>query len=227
MRREETLSEYLKALRDIMISFVTKQEPRVSDTCIITLHTDKFISALEELYLSENKEKEEHIEYIYKTISKANHLIKREAFDFHYSDNWRVIESSIDYSFSHISELYFKETHNFYPSPRTIELDIPEGKLSIKQIALKHVYEGNQITRNNGNQIAQIHGHNSGEKLFQEYTYYTSKTNRKGKPAPFTIRKLENKITLFEDVLELLSPENQGRIKDEIAILKSFRETDD
>ena len=226
MRREETISEYLKATRDIMISFVTKQEPRVSDSCIITLHTDKFISALEKLYLSESKEKEEHIEYIYRTLSKAQNLIKRERFNFKYSETWRTIESSLDIAFSHIYELHFKETNKLYPSPKKEEPAVTKPNLRIKEIALKHVHEENQITRKNSNQIAKTYGHNSGEKLFQEYTRYTSKTNRIAKPTPFTKKRLSNKILLFEKVVDVLPLDKQRRIKDEISILKSIYEAE-
>jgi hypothetical protein len=98
--------------------------------------------------------------------------------------------------------------------------------LTMNQIALKYVYKGWQITRDSGNQIAKEHNHSSGEKLFQKFTHYSSTANRKGKPHPFTMRKLENKIKLFESVVLLLSKENQSKAKDEVSTLKTLLESD-
>lgn len=99
--------------------------------------------------------------------------------------------------------------------------EIPQEKLTIKMIALKCFYQGIQITRKNSNSIVEQYGHKSGEKLFQQYTYYSSTANRTGKPHPFTKKKMRNKIVLFEKVLELLPPDKQERITDELNILKT------
>jgi len=93
-------------------------------------------------------------------------------------------------------------------------------ELTINQIALKYVYEGQQVTRENGNEIANLYGHNSGEKLFQRFTFYSSAANRKGKPNPCTLKKLQNKIKLIESIIELLPPSKQQRPKDEVLILR-------
>lgn len=98
-------------------------------------------------------------------------------------------------------------------------------KLSINQIALKYVYEGMQITRQNCNEIVRQYGYTSGEKLFQRYTYYLSKTNRKGEPAFCTPLKLKNKIELIESVIEMLPKNKQEQAKDEVGILKNNYET--
>lgn len=102
-------------------------------------------------------------------------------------------------------------------------------KLKVKQIALIHVYEGMQITRENAGEIAAKHGYkakNSGEGLFQDYTNYCGTANRKGKPTPCTPRKLKNKIELFESVVEHLSENKRQRINDEIQILKTIFENE-
>lgn len=103
---------------------------------------------------------------------------------------------------------------------------IEKTELKIDQIALKYVYEGLQITRINHNEIAKQYGHNSGEKLFQRFTYYSSTANRKGKPTPFTQKKLDNKIKLIESIIELLPTDKQGRAKDEVLILKKIYDTE-
>lgn len=99
-------------------------------------------------------------------------------------------------------------------------------KLKIDQIALKYVYEGAQITRRNGTQIAKKHGHNSGEKLFQRFTFYSSTANRKGRPMPCTAKKLQNKIELLNSVIDLLPELLKSKAIDEVNILKSIYESE-
>lgn len=102
-------------------------------------------------------------------------------------------------------------------------------KLKVPQIALIHVYEGIQITRENAGEIAAKHGYtakNSGEGLFQDYTNYFSTANRKGKPTPCTPTKLKNKIVLFESVVNHLSDNSKQRAIDEIMILKTIFENE-
>ncbi len=98
--------------------------------------------------------------------------------------------------------------------------------LNMNQIALKYVYEGLQITRENGNEIAKKYGHNSGEKLFQRFTYYSSTSNRKGKPNSCTSKKLRNKIELIESVIELMPTDKRDRATDEVSILKKLYEVE-
>lgn len=108
--------------------------------------------------------------------------------------------------------------------PQPIVKQKPE--LKIDQIALKYAYEGLQITRENGNEIAKEYGHNSGEKLFQRFTYFSSSANRKGKPNLCTPKKLDNKIKLIESIIELLPTDKQERAKDEVSILKKIYEAE-
>lgn len=122
--------------------------------------------------------------------------------------------------------------HNLPPQPITkqnnklSDLITHQPKLKIDQIALKCVYEGLQITRENGNEIAKQYGHTSGEKLFQRFTYYLSTANRKAKPDLCTPKKLKNKIKLIESVIELLPIDKQARAIDEVAILNKIYEAE-
>jgi len=96
---------------------------------------------------------------------------------------------------------------------------------TVKQIALIHAYNGIQLTRDNSKEIAARYGftsNNSGEGLFQDFTYFSSAANRKGKPINCTAKKLENKIKQFESVFEHLTEPNKKRAEDEINILKSI-----
>ena len=98
------------------------------------------------------------------------------------------------------------------------------ASITINEIALLHFYRGMQITRQNSNSIAQNYGMNSGEKLFQRYTHYTSRANRIGTPHPFTQKRLENKIALFEKVFNMLEHDKQLIMLGELSILKSKKD---
>ncbi|MFN6377921.1 MAG: hypothetical protein ACK4WD_01500 [Flavobacteriales bacterium] len=103
------------------------------------------------------------------------------------------------------------------------------NKLKVKQIALIYVYEGLHITRQNAKEIAAQYGYkarNSGEGLFQDYTNYCSTANRKGKPTACTPKKLQNKIELFESIVNHLSENNKQKAIDEIRILKTLLESE-
>ena len=127
-----------------------------------------------------------------------------------------------------------KETQNSNAEPQQSHVEPPktqkdtkqQPKLKIDQIALKYVYEGLQITRGNGNEIAEQFGHTSGEKLFQRFTLYSSTANRKGKPYPFTLQRLKNKIKLIESVIELLPKDKQARAIDEVSILNNIHDAE-
>jgi hypothetical protein len=122
-------------------------------------------------------------------------------------------------------QLYFaKQYLQKSLTPQQSKKQNPE--LIINQIALLYVYSGKQITRENANNIVKEYGHNSGEKLFQRFTYYSSTANRKGKPINCTPKKLDNKIKLLESVIELLDTGNQKRVKDEVLMLKTRYESE-
>lgn len=126
-------------------------------------------------------------------------------------------------------EAYLNWLNEYYEELQALppqQTEKPKPVLTINQIALKYVYSEIQITRKNGNEIAKEYGHNSGEKLFQRFTFYSSPANRKGRPQPCTPKKLKNKIELLESVLEHLPKDKQNRIKDEVSILKTIQETE-
>ncbi len=93
-------------------------------------------------------------------------------------------------------------------------------QLSLRHIALIHVYERNTITKENKNYVAQEHGYKSGEKLLQHFSEYSTVTNRKALPKHCTTTTLKNKINLMEDVIQILSAEHKQRAIDEVNILK-------
>lgn len=98
---------------------------------------------------------------------------------------------------------------------------INKPNLKIDRIALKYVYERGQITRENSDEIVKSYGHNSGERLFQRFTYFSSATNRKNVTNPCTPKKLKNRIELIEGVYEHISEEATQWAMDEVKILKT------
>lgn len=92
-------------------------------------------------------------------------------------------------------------------------------KLSLKQIALIYIYNGELITRANGEAIAKSYKYTSGEKLFQDFTYYSSPKNR---TAYDTEKKGKNKIELIESIIPLLKNEACKKVAtNELNTLKS------
>lgn len=136
------------------------------------------------------------------------------------------------------SKRYIKTLKNWFKSEKKFITEITallkisdlstqekqKPQLSIKQIALKLVYEGAVVNRNNSKNIVKEYGHTSGEKLFQEFTYFSSQANRKGNPSSQTLKKFDNKIELFESVIQLLPEPNKQRALDELNILKMNRD---
>jgi hypothetical protein len=95
-------------------------------------------------------------------------------------------------------------------------------KLCINQIALKYVYEYSTITRNNGDKIAKEYGHNSGEKLFQRFSFYSSIANRNAEPNGCTPTLLKNKIDLIKSVIDILTIDKQETAKNDVSKLESI-----
>lgn len=119
-----------------------------------------------------------------------------------------------------------KALNDFLNNDNAFEDKLKNKKYTISQIALKYVYENNSITRENGNSIALKYGHNSGEKLFQKFTHYSSTANRKGKPNLCTKKKMQNKIDLIESVIKIISDNKKHRAIDEVNILKTILENE-
>ncbi|MBN1227792.1 MAG: hypothetical protein JXA79_12425 [Deltaproteobacteria bacterium] len=92
--------------------------------------------------------------------------------------------------------------------------------LTIKQIALIHVYNGLIITRQNADEIAISHGHKSGEHLYHSFTCLSKRDNRAEDPG-FS-KKLNNKIVLIESVLPHLNIKGKETAMDELNKLKEI-----
>lgn len=88
-----------------------------------------------------------------------------------------------------------------------------ETKLSLREIALLYFYEGKKITRNNGAEISNIYGWDSGGKLYQHYKFYSYRLNRIG--SEDTKLKTYKKLDLIEKVIQLITNPESKRIAQE------------
>lgn len=160
----------------------------------------------------------------------------------------RTLKNGIEYDFTDVHSPNFKfQNKNKIPSPvyaqfvwnhkkwldseflKKENTNSNEKKLGVKLIALIHAYKGIHITKVNANEIASNYGYKSetsGTGLYQDYLLYYSRNERIKKIYPFTIKKAENKIKLFESVLPHLSGDTKLKAIDEINILKNNLESD-
>lgn len=103
---------------------------------------------------------------------------------------------------------------------KKIKTSYSQFTITLKHIALKAYYEGNQITESNASDFLKKTPYTSGKKLYQFYLEFASNTDRKSDPESKT--KLKNKIKLFKDVITLLDENKKDKVIDEVKILESF-----
>lgn len=113
---------------------------------------------------------------------------------------------------------------NYYPTvkeatPETKKATEQKHELSMKQIALIYYYNREQVTRENCKDKAEKQGHISGNKLYNFYCYYSSRSNRTNPEE--TAIKTRNKINLIESIIQHLSTEHKQEAIDELSTLKS------
>jgi hypothetical protein len=215
----EHLQTYIEAYKEGEKYF--ENEFKVSPDTLYGANAEQYVKDIHLNYFHiqhvEGKEGWVFVKKIYPFI-----LTHKEVKEFgYYSGIVNKVEEQVK-KYPKLFIAFDKCEHNLPPEP--IVKQKPE--LKIDQIALKYSYEGLQITRENGNEIAKKYGHNSGEKLFQRFTYFSSSANRKGKPNLCTPKKLDNKIKLIESIIELLPIDKQERAKDEVSILKKIYEAE-
>ena len=132
-------------------------------------------------------------------------------FDHYYKELMEKLEVK---SKSPIESKYLKELEDNSDN----ESDI---KLKMAQIALIYYYEKRDINLNNASDIAEKFGFksaNSGHKLYDIYIQYTKKVKRQA--IPESERTYNNKIELFESILNHLSDDAKQWAQDELKILK-------
>jgi hypothetical protein len=118
---------------------------------------------------------------------------------------------------SHLDLLISQEIEKLSPKPKIDQ----KSKVTIPQIALMLYYENKSLNRKEANEIIKEYGMNSGDKLYQQFCFFSSTANRMAIPDPISEKKFLNKIALFESVIKMLPIINQQKAIDEIETIKS------
>ena len=182
---------------------------------------DEVLRILKELELFIDSFGNYELRLVQDRIDLTNHFEKENEYFELKNEYKKTFDSIIDIR-KQLSNKFRVKCQNLI-NPK---LTTKKNQLKISQIALKYVYEGSHITRENSNKIVKKFGHTSGDKLYQKYCHYSSTANRKGEPEQCTLKKLNNKIQLIESVIELLPTNKQSKAKDEVSILKTIKEND-
>lgn len=120
-----------------------------------------------------------------------------------------------------------EELEKLVNDSKTVKETKDKPPLSLPQIALIHIYKGEQITRENGGVIAKKAGFNSktsGEKLCRYYDKYYKPMDRIGDAE--SKRKNSYKVSLIESIIHQLPPNKQQLAKDEVEALKNIIEAE-
>lgn len=141
-----------------------------------------------------------------------NSYLFEKIFDKHYNQQPSDNESK---------DIEVKE--NMQPKPSDKEDKNIKKKEKMKVIALLYYYNGQYITRDNAQSIANKYGYEaktSGEGLYQDFTYYANNTNRKASGENKI--KCNNRIKNQNRVIELLSNEEaKSKAITELNLLKA------
>jgi hypothetical protein len=229
MNREIIIAKYINAVENILVAFHLNIEPEKEDIRTVTLKTKEFTNALRELYLSNDKNKDDKYKVIFDVISKASFRIVKENFEINpMGTYWAVIIYNLEIAYSHISELHCKETHYYYPFPKD---DLPP-----QQTETETAQETPTFTNNFDNIIpTEIYKHfkaglvEKGYLTEQELNEYL-KAAFELKTKPETLFKLKHtptkqKIyTVFYIYYKDVSQKKHERQKEYAALLGDFFE---
>ncbi|WP_026449919.1 hypothetical protein [Aequorivita capsosiphonis] len=117
-------------------------------------------------------------------------------------------------------KIYLEEYLNINKNQQTKT----KPELTLKQVALLYIYNGDHITRENGNSIAEKFGHTSGEKLYQNYNKYALSTDRNSSDSKTKDRNLLKDI---EKVISYLPKAKQENPKGEAERLRNTIQNND
>lgn len=149
MEREKVIARFLEAVDGCLSAYGLNRIPDNEYVLIITMHSKEFITALKELYFSDNKNKEEYYIVLHEAISKATFHINDDNFSGSKPDVWRAIIHNLNFVQSYVSELRFRETNNYFPFPeetKEVSAPIPEPALKSTELNLPYMSLDNYIT---------------------------------------------------------------------------------
>lgn len=104
--------------------------------------------------------------------------------------------------------------------PNLLE-NITKPLLSIPQIAVILALKQVSVTRDNADELIASYGHKSGDKLYNTYCMHNETSKRISPPLnSSSVKKLQNKIDLFESVIDHLDGKDRERLISEIEMLR-------
>lgn len=169
---------------------------------------------------------EQPVFYFIENVLKENNLTPIEAIKIvekmkgSFSPNFnKVVTPKIIEHLESLNKYYIPE----------VKKTTNKKRLKVNQIALIHIYNNEIINRDNAQSIAEKNGYRSktsGEGLFQDFTLYRSRTNRRAKTNPYTLKKQKNKIELFKSIIPFVTKQKE-MLLDEIKILETHLEKHD
>lgn len=89
--------------------------------------------------------------------------------------------------------------------------------LTLRQIALLHIYQDKLINRSLANQIAQHYGHKSGEKLYKHYIKHTRTSDRTGIEG----KQIDPVLKDINAIIHLLNERQKQQAESEIKTIKA------
>lgn len=97
--------------------------------------------------------------------------------------------------------------------------NISNKSLTLKEVALYLFYSGTNVNTKNRDNLAKKYGFENGNKLYQNYNFWSQKSNRYHYPG--SKQKLKNQIKRIEKVLDLLPENKKSRVVQELKSLRS------
>lgn len=97
---------------------------------------------------------------------------------------------------------------------------VEKTDLILEEIALKLVWEGKNVTRENAIDFLIGTKYKSGEKLYNHFILYRNSTDRRSDPQSKV--KLKHKIRRFEKVIEVLDDKFKPQAEDELKKIKTY-----
>lgn len=100
-----------------------------------------------------------------------------------------------------------------------VPLNSKEVKFTLREIALKYIYEDEWIHITNANEIAEEYGWVSGQKLIEYFREYSVEGNRIANDSK---AKVKNMIKRIENVMEIIKSDFKEKPQNEITKLKNY-----
>ena len=111
------------------------------------------------------------------------------------------------------TEAYFNQVTQSDEKPHAPEIVKSDGTIfKLKEIAFLYFYNGDQITKENNNEVALKYGWSSGHKLIQNYSDARKRLNTKD----LSYQELKNRIDLISSIIHYLPDNKKPKPQDDL-----------